>query len=126
MRARRIIASGVAVILAGLLIAASDLVLEEQFLPWAWPWLWGLACAAAVVAALRPSSLDAWIVAGLTLDAVCVGRIVALWARVPDQLETAGQEAVSMQRAVLGTAVYVLVLWLIGCTWWLASPRRYQ
>lgn len=126
MKVRRVIASGVAVILVALLIAASDLVLEEEFLAGAWPWVWGIACACTLVAAMRPASLDCWIAAGVSLQLVSAGRIAALWARVPDQLETAGQEAVSMQRAVLGTAVYVLLIWLIGCLWWLASPRRYQ
>ena len=124
MHTRRVIAAGVAVILLAMWAVSHELVVEEALVPDAWPWLWALACASCVVVAARPDHLAAWAGAGAMLVAVCAGRIAALWARVPDDLAGAGQEAVSVDRALFGTAVYVLLWWLLGCTWWLASPRR--
>lgn len=121
---RRLIAGVVAVILLAMWAISADLVVEEALLPDLWPWLWGVTSATCIVAAIRPASIDAWIVSGAALLAVCVGRVAALWARVPDDLATAGQAAVSADRAALGSAVYALLVWLIVCTWVLAAPRR--
>lgn len=121
---RRVIVGVVAVILGGIWVMSAELVVEESLAPGLWPWLWGIACASCIVAALKPQSLDAWVFAGLAVVATCVGRVAALWARVPDDLSDAGQEAVSADRAALGTAIYVLILWLVVCTWVLARPGR--
>lgn len=114
---RRAIAGGLALLLLNVWRTSRHVVVDDQLAPSVWPWLWGFACAACLVVVIQPGRLDAWVASGCALGAVCTGRMAATVANADGGLYSA-------ERAAYGVALYVVMVWLLACLWWVASPRR--